>query len=91
MEGSIIGLLDITKGFHEALNKVECSSSASEKLYNTLAGVQSELSPGMASNPQAATMLAYVDALHEKTALLNQTTVMDSHTTSDSSAENNHS
>jgi CBS domain-containing protein len=73
-------LLDITKVFHEALNKVERSSSASEKLYNALAGVQSELGPGMASNPQTAAMLAYVDALREKTALPDLTTVMDSRT-----------
>ncbi|KAG1757876.1 CBS-domain-containing protein [Suillus lakei] len=79
-EGNVVGLLDITKVFHEALNKVERSSSASEKLYTALAGVQSELGPGMASNPQAAAMLAYVDALREKTALPDLTTVMDSRT-----------
>ncbi|KAG8220087.1 CBS-domain-containing protein [Butyriboletus roseoflavus] len=79
-DGNVVGLLDITKVFHEALNKVERSSSASEKLYNALAGVQSELGPGMASNPQAAAMLAYVDALREKTALPDLTTVMDSRT-----------
>ncbi|KAH7883886.1 CBS-domain-containing protein [Phlebopus sp. FC_14] len=79
-EGNVVGLLDITKVFHEALNKVERSSSASEKLYNALAGVQSELGPGMSSNPQAAAMLAYVDALREKTALPDLTTVMDSRT-----------
>ncbi|KAH0838580.1 CBS-domain-containing protein [Lanmaoa asiatica] len=79
-KGNVVGLLDITKVFHEALNKVERSSSASEKLYNALAGVQSELGPGMASNPQAAAMLAYVDGLREKTALPDLTTVMDSRT-----------
>ena len=66
--------------FHEALEKVERSSSASEKLYSALTGVQSELGPNMASNPQAAAMLAYVDALREKTALPDLTTVMDSRT-----------
>ncbi|KAF9229653.1 CBS-domain-containing protein [Gyrodon lividus] len=79
-EGNVVGLLDITKVFHEALNKVERSSSASEKLYHALAGVQSELGPGMAAGPQAAAMLAYVDALREKTALPDLTTVMDSRT-----------
>lgn len=34
----------------------------------------------MATNPQAAAMLAYVDALREKTALPDLTTVMDSRT-----------
>jgi CBS domain-containing protein len=72
--------LDITKVFHEALDKVERSSSASEKLYSALAGVQTELGPGMATNPQAAAMLAYVDALREKTSLPDLTTIMDSRT-----------
>ncbi|KAF7965652.1 hypothetical protein HWV62_42416 [Athelia sp. TMB] len=79
-EGNVVGLLDITKVFHEALGKVERSSSASEKLYSALAGVQSELGGNMAANPQAAAMLAYVDALREKTALPDLTTVMDSRT-----------
>ncbi|KAA1468577.1 CBS-domain-containing protein [Dentipellis sp. KUC8613] len=79
-EGNVVGLLDITKVFHEALDKVERSSSASEKLYTALAGVQTELGSGMASNPQAAAMLAYVDALREKTALPDLTTIMDSRT-----------
>ena len=75
-----MGLLDITKVFHEALDKVERGSSASQKLYTALEGVQSELGPGMAANPQAAAMLAYVEALREKTALPDLTTVMDSRT-----------
>ena len=79
-EGNVVGLLDITKVFHEALDKVERSSSASEKLYSALAGVQSELGGGLASNPQAAAMLSYVEALREKTALPDLTTVMDSRT-----------
>ena len=79
-EGNVVGLLDITKVFHEALDKVERSSSASEKLYSALAGVQSELGVGMAPNSQAAAMLSYVEALREKTALPDLTTVMDSRT-----------
>ncbi|CCM02186.1 uncharacterized protein FIBRA_04265 [Fibroporia radiculosa] len=79
-EGNVVGLLDITKVFHEALDKVERSSSASEKLYSALAGVQSELGTGMGANPQAAAMLSYVEALREKTALPDLTTVMDSRT-----------
>lgn len=79
-EGNVVGLLDITKVFHEALDKVERSSSASEKLYNALAGVQSELGSGLGANPQAAAMLSYVEALREKTALPDLTTVMDSRT-----------
>ncbi|KDQ12806.1 hypothetical protein BOTBODRAFT_112521 [Botryobasidium botryosum FD-172 SS1] len=79
-EGNVVGLLDITKVFHEALEKVERGSSASQKLYTALEGVQSELGGGLAANPQAAAMLAYVDALREKTALPDLTTVMDSRT-----------
>jgi CBS domain-containing protein len=79
-EGNVVGLLDITKVFHEALDKVERSSSASEKLYSALAGVQSELGGGLTHNPQTAAMLSYVEALREKTALPDLTTVMDSRT-----------
>jgi len=79
-EGNVVGLLDITRVFHEALDKVERSSSASEKLYSALAGVQSELGGNMGTNPQAAAMLSYVEALREKTALPDLTTVMDSRT-----------
>ena len=78
-DGNVVGLLDITKVFHEAVDKVERSSTASEKLYNALAGVQSELG-GITSNPQTSAMLAYVEALREKTALPDLTTVMDSRT-----------
>lgn len=79
-EGNVVGLLDITKVFHEALDKVERSSSASERLYNALAGVQSELGAGMGSNPQTAAMLSYVEALREKTAMPDLSSVMDSRT-----------
>ena len=79
-DGNVVGLLDITKVFHEALAKVERGSSASQKLYNALEGVQTELGGGLGANPQAAAMLAYVDALREKTALPDLTTVMDSRT-----------
>jgi len=78
-DGNVVGLLDITKVFHEAVDKVERSSNASEKLYNALAGVQTELG-GMSTNPQTTAMLAYVEALREKTALPDLTTVMDSRT-----------
>ncbi|KAI9512356.1 CBS-domain-containing protein [Russula earlei] len=79
-DGNVVGLLDITKVFHEALDKVERGSSASEKLYSALAGVQSELGAGLGANPQTAAMLAYVEALREKTALPDLTTIMDSST-----------
>ncbi|KAF5377521.1 hypothetical protein D9615_005183 [Tricholomella constricta] len=78
-DGNVVGLLDITKVFHEALGKVERSSAASEQLFSAMAGVQSELG-GVGSNPQAAAMLAWAERLREKTALPDLTTVMDSRT-----------
>ncbi|KAJ6519606.1 hypothetical protein C8R45DRAFT_852671 [Mycena sanguinolenta] len=75
-EGDVVGLLDITKVFHEALSKVERSSVASEQLFAAMAGVQSELGSA-GSNPQAAAMLAWAERLREKTALPDLTTVMD--------------
>ena len=78
-DGDVVGLLDITKVFHEALAKVERGSTATSQLSAALAGVQSELGPGLASNPQAAAMLAYVDALKEKMAQPDLTSVMDLH------------
>ncbi|KAF5384665.1 hypothetical protein D9757_006188 [Collybiopsis confluens] len=78
-DGNVVGLLDITKVFHEALGKVERSSLASEQLFNAMAGVQSELA-GVGSNPQAAALLAWAEKLRERTALPDLTTVMDSRT-----------
>jgi CBS domain-containing protein len=78
-EGNVVGLLDITKVFHEALAKVERSSAASEQLFSAMAGVQSELG-AVGSNPQATAMLAWAEKLREKTALPDLTTVMDSRT-----------
>ncbi|EJU00974.1 CBS-domain-containing protein [Dacryopinax primogenitus] len=79
-DGNVVGLLDITKVFHEALDKVERGSSASQKLYSALEGVQSELGDNISANPQAAAMLAYVEALRDKTALPDLTSVMDART-----------
>ncbi|PFH46987.1 hypothetical protein AMATHDRAFT_68612 [Amanita thiersii Skay4041] len=78
-EGNVVGLLDITKVFHEALGKVERSSHASEQLFTAMAGVQSELG-SVGTNPQAAAMLAWAEKLREKTALPDLTSVMDSRT-----------
>jgi len=79
-DGNVVGLLDITKVFHEALGKVERSSVASEQLFTAMAGVQSELGGTVGSNPQAAAMLAWAERLREKTALPDLTTIMDSRT-----------
>ncbi|KIM23963.1 hypothetical protein M408DRAFT_319150 [Serendipita vermifera MAFF 305830] len=79
-DGNVVGLLDITKVFHEALDKVERGSSASQKLYSALESVQTELGDGVAANPQAAAMMAYVESLRDKTALPDLSTVMDART-----------
>ena len=79
-EGNVVGLLDITKVFHEALDKVERGSSASAKLHAALEGVQSELGNGINHNPQALAMMSYVASLREKTALPDLTTIMDART-----------
>jgi CBS domain-containing protein len=76
-DGDVVGLLDITKVFHEALAKVERGSTATSQLSAALAGVQSELGPGLSGNPQAAAMLAYVDALRDRMAQPDLTSVMD--------------
>ncbi|KAJ9120784.1 hypothetical protein QFC22_002717 [Naganishia vaughanmartiniae] len=77
-DGDVVGLLDITKVFHEALAKVERSSTASAQLHAALAGVQTELGGSMAANPQAAAMMAYAQALQDKMALPDLTTVLNS-------------
>ncbi|KAF8610806.1 CBS-domain-containing protein [Ceratobasidium sp. AG-I] len=79
-EGNVVGLLDITKVFHEALDKVERGSSASAKLHAALEGVQSELGNGINHNPQALAMMSYVASLREKTALPDLTSIMDART-----------
>ncbi|KAF9014957.1 hypothetical protein BDQ17DRAFT_1340239 [Cyathus striatus] len=77
-DGNVVGLLDITKVFHEALGKVERSSAVSEQLFSAMSGIQ-ELG-SVSTNPQAAAMLAWAEKLREKTALPDLTTVMDSRT-----------
>ncbi|KAH9165979.1 hypothetical protein EDB89DRAFT_1911013 [Lactarius sanguifluus] len=77
--GNVIGLLDITKVFHEARTR-SSAVHPSEKLYSALAGVQSELGTGLGANPQTAAMFAYVEALREKTALPDLMTIKGSRT-----------
>lgn len=63
--------------FHDALAKVERSSSATNQLSAALAGVQTELGPNLSANPHAAAMLAYVDALRDKMAQPDLMSVLD--------------
>ncbi|KAL9107146.1 MAG: hypothetical protein Q9227_007926 [Pyrenula ochraceoflavens] len=57
----ISGILDITKCFYEAMEKLERAYSSSRKLYDALEGVQSELG---SSQPQQ--VIQYVEALRVK-------------------------
>ncbi|RMZ88520.1 hypothetical protein DV736_g4251, partial [Chaetothyriales sp. CBS 134916] len=57
----ISGILDITKCFYDAMEKLERAYSSSRKLYDALEGVQSELG---ASQPQQ--IIQYVEALRLK-------------------------
>lgn len=57
----ISGILDITKCFYEAMEKLERAYSSSRKLYDALEGVQSELG---SSQPQQ--IIQYVEALRSK-------------------------
>lgn len=57
----ISGILDITKCFYDAMEKLERAYSSSRRLYDALEGVQSELG---ASQPQQ--IIQYVEALRNK-------------------------
>ncbi|KAH8697144.1 CBS and PB1 domain protein [Talaromyces proteolyticus] len=57
----ISGILDITKCFYDAMEKLERAYSSSRKLYDALEGVQSELG---SSQPQQ--VIQYVEALRQK-------------------------
>ena len=57
----ISGILDITKCFYDAMEKLERAYSSSRKLYDALEGVQAELG---SSQPQQ--IIQYVEALRNK-------------------------
>ncbi|PYI12840.1 CBS-domain-containing protein [Aspergillus japonicus CBS 114.51] len=57
----ISGVLDITKCFYDAMEKLERAYSSSRKLYDALEGVQTELG---SSQPQQ--IIQYVEALRHK-------------------------
>jgi CBS domain-containing protein len=57
----ISGILDITKCFYDAMEKLERAYSSSRRLYDALEGVQSELGT---SQPQQ--IISYVEALRSK-------------------------
>ncbi|CAI6338481.1 unnamed protein product [Periconia digitata] len=57
----ISGILDITKCFYDAMEKLERAYSSSRKLYDALEGVQAEMG---ASQPQQ--IIQYVEAIRSK-------------------------
>lgn len=75
----IAGVLDITKCFHEAMEKLERAYNSSRKLYDALEGVQME--GGLAGNSQkAAQIISYVEALKRQMEGPDLTTVLDEST-----------
>ncbi|GAO46478.1 CBS-domain-containing protein [Saitoella complicata NRRL Y-17804] len=72
-EGDVIGLLDITKCFYEAMDRLERAYASSKKLYDALEGVQSEM--GGLQQPQQ--IIAYVEALRQKMSGPNLASVLD--------------
>lgn len=62
-EGEIVGVLDITKCFYDAMNRLERAYESSRKLHDALEGVKSEL-----GSIQPAQITNYVQALKERTA-----------------------
>ncbi|XHG05334.1 hypothetical protein AWENTII_008564 [Aspergillus wentii] len=68
----ISGVLDITKCFYDAMEKLERAYSSSRKLYDALEGVQTELG---SSQPQQ--IIQYVEALRSKMSGPTLETVLD--------------
>ena len=86
-EGDVVGLLDITKVFHESLEKLERAYGSSQKLYSALEGVQSEWgssaggsSGGGGAFGGAAGLMSYVEALREKMAFPDLGSILDART-----------
>lgn len=61
-DGDVSGVLDITKCFYEAMEKLERAYSSSKKLYEALEGVQTE----MGNSQQPAPIIEYVETLRQK-------------------------
>ncbi|OZJ03359.1 hypothetical protein BZG36_02985 [Bifiguratus adelaidae] len=73
-DGDIFGLLDITKCFIEALNKMERAFGSSRKLYDALEGVEKE----WASNSGGpAQLVQYMEMLRDRMSCPDLTSVMD--------------
>lgn len=59
---NVAGVLDVTKCFFEAMQKLERAYESSRKLFDALEGVQSEL-----GSSQPAQIISYVEALKQQT------------------------
>ncbi|GAA5978876.1 hypothetical protein JCM10908_002720 [Rhodotorula pacifica] len=78
-DGDVVGLLDITKVFHESLEKLEKAYGSSQRLYTALEGAQEQFggADAAASNP----LLAYVQALRDKMSFPDLGSILDARTT----------
>ncbi|GAA6005252.1 hypothetical protein JCM10207_002914 [Rhodosporidiobolus poonsookiae] len=77
-DGDVVGLLDITKVFHESLEKLEKAYGSSQKLYTALEGAQEQFGGVDATaNP----LLAYVQALRDKMSFPDLGSILDARTT----------
>ncbi|OLL22832.1 Meiotically up-regulated gene 70 protein [Neolecta irregularis DAH-3] len=72
-DGDVLGVLDITKCFYEAMEKLERAYASSRKLHDALEGVQSE----WGSSQQPIQIMQYVDALKQKMSGPDLSTVLD--------------
>lgn len=80
-EGDVVGLLDITKVFHESLEKLERAYGSSQKLYSALEGVQSEWGPNNSGGFGGAHgLMSYVEALREKMSFPDLGSILDART-----------
>ncbi|GAA6042625.1 hypothetical protein JCM8097_008249 [Rhodosporidiobolus ruineniae] len=77
-EGDVVGLLDITKVFHESLEKLEKAYGSSQKLYTALEGAQEQFG---GADAQANPLLAYVQALRDKMSFPDLGSILDARTT----------
>ncbi|GAA5903508.1 hypothetical protein JCM6882_006568 [Rhodosporidiobolus microsporus] len=77
-EGDVVGLLDITKVFHESLEKLEKAYGSSQKLYTALEGAQEQFG---GADSTANPLLAYVQALRDKMSFPDLGSILDARTT----------
>ncbi|GAA5873976.1 hypothetical protein JCM3774_004056 [Rhodotorula dairenensis] len=78
-DGDVVGLLDITKVFHESLEKLEKAYGSSQRLYTALEGAQEQF--GGAEAASTNPLLAYVQALRDKMSFPDLGSILDARTT----------